>query len=162
APAINKLRHGLMAEHVDPLPKGGHILEVGCGGGQLALELAELRSDLTIVGLDLSPLMVARAERRTRHLRDRVRFVEGTALELAFGAAEFDAVFSIGSIKHWPDQAAGLRECVRVLKPGGRLVVAELDRSCHLEDARKFVSNWRMPRAFRPVVLPLFRTFVVG
>jgi SAM-dependent methyltransferase len=68
----------------------------------------------------------------------------------------------VGSIKHWPDPARGLRECLRVLRPGAPLIVAEVDRGCHLDDARAFVARWRMPRLLRPLALVLFRTYVAG
>jgi SAM-dependent methyltransferase len=91
-----------------------------------------------------------------------VRFVQGSALELPFEAGDFDAVVSIGSIKHWPDAARGLAECARVLRPGGPLFVVEVDRGCRWDDARAFVDDWRMPRALRPLGLALFRTWVAG
>jgi SAM-dependent methyltransferase len=71
-------------------------------------------------------------------------------------------VVSVGSIKHWPDPRRGLAECVRALRPGGRLVIAEVDRGCLLDDARRFVARWRMPSPLRPLGLVLFRTFVAG
>ncbi len=162
APAIGKLRAQLLDSYVAELPVGARVLEVGSGGGQLALEVARARPDLEWVGVDLSPAQVARATRRTRHLGARVRFVEASALALPFAARDFDAVVSIGSIKHWPDPARGLHECVRVLRPGAPLFVVEVDRGCRWEDARAFVAAWRMPRGLRPLGLVVFRTWVAG
>jgi SAM-dependent methyltransferase len=162
APAISDLRDQALGDRLKDLPLGARVLEVGAGGGQLAVDLAARRPDLRIVGLDLSPEQVARARRRTEHVRDRVDFVQGSALDLPFAAGELDAVISIGSIKHWPDPARGVAECVRVLRPGGLLTIVEVDRGCRLEEARSFVGKWRMPGAFRPLGLLLFRTFVAG
>jgi ubiquinone/menaquinone biosynthesis C-methylase UbiE len=164
APAVAELRAGVQDSFVAELPPGARVLEVGSGGGQLAVDLATRRRDVTIVGVDLSPAQVARAARRAEKagVADRVTFTDGNALELPVDDAAFDAVVSIGSIKHWPDPAQGLRECVRALRPGGRLVVVEVDRSCLLDDARAFVARWRMPAAMRPLALVLFRTFVAG
>ena len=162
APAIGRLRAGLLEQHLAGLPAGAALLEVGSGGGQLALEVAARRPDLSLVGVDLSPAQVARATRRTQHLGERVCFRQGSALDLPFEARRFDAVVSIGSIKHWPDPGRGLAECARVLRPGGQLIVVEVDRGCRFDDARAFVGHWRMPRALRPLGLALFRTWVAG
>jgi ubiquinone/menaquinone biosynthesis C-methylase UbiE len=162
APAVIGLSAALEADMLDRLPRGARVLEVGSGGGQLAVRIAERRPDVSIVGLDLSPEQVARASRRARALGDRVRFVEGSALEMPFADASFDAVLSVASLKHWPDQARGMRECVRVLVPGGALAVIEGDRGCRLDDARAFVGRWRMPRLLRPLALLFFRTLVAG
>ena len=164
APAIGTLRAKLLDTYVAELPRGARVLEVGAGGGQLALEVARTRPDLDWTGLDLSPAQVARATRRAAQagVAGGVRFVEGSALDLPFADRDFDAVVSIGSIKHWPDPARGLAECVRVLRPGAPLFVVEVDRGCRWDDARAFVDDWRMPRVLRPFGLVLFRTWVAG
>jgi len=153
-------------EFLGKVSKGGAVLDVGCGGGQLVRHLAALRPDLKLTGLDLSKEQVARAAKRSGALDGRAafmpRFVQGSALEIPFGDGEFDFVVSVASIKHWPDQTKGLRECIRVLKPGGTLLVAEADRACTLDSARAFVSHWHIPSAFRPLALMGFRTFVAG
>lgn len=162
APAVSELRAGAQADFVVGLPAGARVLEVGSGGGQLAVDLAGLRPDVTITGVDLSPAQVARARRRAAGHGERVRFVAGSALALPVDDAGFDAVVSVASIKHWPDPAQGLRECVRALRPGGRLLIVEVDRGCQLDDARRFVARWRLPPPLRPLALVLFRTFVAG
>jgi ubiquinone/menaquinone biosynthesis C-methylase UbiE len=162
APSVFGLATALERQVLDALPSGARVLEVGSGGGQLAMRVAAQRHDLTIVGLDLSHDQTARASRRARGLAPRVSFVCGSALELPFADATFDAVVSVASIKHWPDQLKGLRECVRVLRPGGALAVAEADRGCRYEDAKAFVARWRILPPFRPVALAFFRTIVAG
>jgi SAM-dependent methyltransferase len=164
APAVADLGQSLLGTFVDLLPDRGKVLDVGCGGGQLVCWLAEIRPTAEIVGLDLSQEQVERATRRASEqgISERVRFVQGSALELPFEADCFDAVTSVASIKHWPDQDKGLWECVRVLKPGGWLLVFEADRGCRFEDATRLVRGWRMPRALRPFGLALFRTWVAG
>jgi SAM-dependent methyltransferase len=164
APAVADLGQSLLGQFVDLLPDRGRVLDVGCGGGQLACRLAEVRQSAEIVGVDLSHEQVERAKRRAREqsLAGRVSFVQGSALELPFEAGGFDAVTSVASIKHWPDRARGLEECLRVLKAGGWLLVFEADRGCQFEDAVRLVRGWRMPRALRPFGLALFRTWVAG
>lgn len=164
APAVADLRRGVEDSFVHQLPPGARVLEVGSGGGQLAVDLATRRRDVTLTGVDLSDAQVARATRRAQQagVGDRAQFTQGNALELPVDDAAFDAVVSIGSIKHWPDPARGLAECTRALRKGGRLVIVEVDRGCLLDDARSFVARWRMPASMRPLGLVLFRTFVAG
>ncbi len=144
------------------LPRGATLLDVGCGGGQTTVAVAELLPELRITGLDLNAGQVQRARRRAAAASAQVSFVEGSALELPFDDASFDLVVSIASIKHWPDQARGMAECLRVLRPGGELVVVEADRGCRLGDARSFLQASKVPSFLGPVALAMFRTWVAG
>ncbi|MFW6067177.1 MAG: methyltransferase domain-containing protein [Myxococcota bacterium] len=164
AEAVAEMRDVLWGELTQGLPQDARILDVGCGGGQIAIAIARERPWAEVTGLDLSHDQVERARQRAREakLDGRLRFVQGTALDLPFPDETFDVVFSIASIKHWPDQARGLAECTRVLAPGGKLVVVEADRGCRHEDAAAFVSRFRIPRVLRPLALAAFRTWVAG
>jgi ubiquinone/menaquinone biosynthesis C-methylase UbiE len=164
AEAVAEMRGVLWEELTEGLPQDERILDVGCGGGQIAIDIAKQRPFAEVTGLDLSHDQIRRAQARAREAQvtGRLRFVQGTVLDLPFPDESFDVVFSIASIKHWPDQARGLAECVRVLAPEGRLVVVEADRGCRHEDAAEFVSRFRLPRIFRPMALGAFRTWVAG
>ena len=84
-------------------------------------------------------------------------------MDLPFPNDTFDAVISSGSIKHWPDQARGVGEMIRVLKPEGLLVIIEADRGCtSFEDAQTFVDRWRLPHPMPRLCLPFFRTYIAG
>ena len=159
APAVAELLARNLGEILDGIRRGAQVLDVGCGGGHALELLAARRPDLRLHGVDLSPGQVGRARNR---LGDRATIVEGSALKLPYASNRFDLVFSDASIKHWPNPARGLRECVRVLRPGGHLVVTEADRGCRFEDAAAFVRRWRFPRAVFPLNLALFRTWVAG
>jgi ubiquinone/menaquinone biosynthesis C-methylase UbiE len=162
APAVLTFAPAFEARLAARARAGGEVLEVGSGGGQLAAWAAGRHPNVRWTGLDLSPEQVARARRRARAWADRVRFVEGSALDLPFADGSFDAVISVASIKHWPDPARGLGECARVLRSGGLLLVAEADRGCRHEDARSFVTRWAVPPPARALALAFFRTFVAG
>jgi ubiquinone/menaquinone biosynthesis C-methylase UbiE len=153
--------HGTFAKR---LGHGDRVLDIGCGGGQHTVELANQRPDVRLVGLDLSAEFVRRARQRASaaQLGSRVEFVKGNALALPFEAEEFDHVYSIGSIKHWPDMAQGLAECLRVLKPGGQLLVGEAHRGCRFPDVVAWTRNSRVPRPLQIVLHLYFRTFVAG
>jgi SAM-dependent methyltransferase len=138
------------------------LLDVGCGGGRFAIRLAERFPEIRVVGLDLSPEQIARAKRRGAPLDERVSFVEGSATDMPFDEGEFDIVYSLGSLKHWTDPAQGLRECVRVLRPGGYLWLIEGDRGCRHEDVHGFISTWNIPVAARRLAAAFYRVAVVG
>ncbi|MGH3641775.1 MAG: class I SAM-dependent methyltransferase, partial [Mycobacterium sp.] len=148
---------------IDEIVAGcGSVLEVGCGGGQLACRLTEHHPGLRVTGVDLAVEQVERATRRANTLpadrRGRLDFQTASALELPFRDNSFDAAVSIGSIKHWPDQARGLREMVRVLKDGGLIVVAELDRGGRSDDIRALARTFKFTALLRPLYLLVVRT----
>lgn len=160
APAVAALKGTLMPRLLADMPSGGRLLDVGCGGGQVAIDIAAQRPDLEVTGLDLSADQVRRATVRARAAGAPVSFVQGSALELPFADGAFDAVISIASIKHWPDQARGVAECARV--SAGLVAIIEADRGCRLPDAAAFVRRWAVPPPLRPIALAAFRTWVAG
>lgn len=162
APAVLAMGERIAGELAGQIADDAQVLDVGCGGGHLALDIAARRAGARVTGLDLSAEQVARAAARAKARGLAVQFVQGSALDLPFDSGSFDVVTSVASIKHWPDQARGLRECVRVLRAGGRLVVFEADRGCRLGDAQDFVRRWALPRPLRLPALAAFRTWVAG
>lgn len=155
APAVFQARDRIFLETkvLESLPSAARVLDVGCGGGQIAAELARTNPCFSVFGLDLAMPQVRKARKRS----DAARFVPGSALDLPFPDASFDLVYSIGSIKHWPDRIRGLDECVRVLRPGGRLLVLDIDRECTDEESRAFIRQTRFPKIIRPLWLKIFR-----
>jgi len=107
-------------------PGAGRVLDVGCGTGYLLRELARRLPGATdLAGVDAAPSMVEVA-RATTLADPRLHFSHGFAEQLHYPAASFDLVVSTTSFDHWADQRAGLRECARVLEPGGQLVLTDL------------------------------------
>ena len=110
----------------DRLPAEGRILEVGCGPGSFAEEVV----GRDLVCLDPLPEMLRCAESRVNPKRaargdSAVEFVEATAEDLPFDDNSFDAVCSLFSFRDWYDKRAGLSEVLRVLKPGGIIVIVD-------------------------------------
>jgi len=106
---------GFSVMYLRSLP-GGEMLDVGCGAGAQLVQLREL--GWRVVGVDLDTRAVELAT-RLHHLDVR----QGTLEEQRFPSDRFDAVTLSHTIEHVHDPMGLVRECGRVLKPGGRLVV---------------------------------------
>ncbi len=105
-------------------PRPHRIVDVGCGTGYLLRSLAVRCSDAdSLCGIDPSPSMIELANREAPD--DRLSFSVGVAERLPYPDGTFDLVVSTTSFDHWSDQLAGLRECARILVPGGRLVLVD-------------------------------------
>ncbi|GAA1102721.1 methyltransferase domain-containing protein [Nocardiopsis composta] len=111
---------------LDPRP-GQRILDVGCGTGSPALRLAR-RQEVEIVGISISPrqIEVAAEGAREAGVDDRVRYEVADAMSLPYPDDSFDGVMALESMVHMPDKVQVLREIARVLRPGGRVSIADL------------------------------------
>ena len=116
----------------------GKILDVACGTGTNFRYLPET---VELVGIDISPEMLARAEDRLTELDTDGTLLQMDAQNLDFADDSFDAVISSLSTCTFPDPVAALREMSRVCKPGGTIRLVEHGRS----DVRPIASyqEWR-------------------
>ena len=110
-----------------PVDRGETVLDIGSGGGLDSLVAArKVGPGGKVVGLDLSPEMVSRAHENLR-LTDlsNVIFQEFSGEALPFEDGSFDVVISNGVFNLIPGKGRMLQEACRVLKPGGRLLIAD-------------------------------------
>lgn len=106
---------------------GEAVLEIGFGPGTGLIALAQAGADVRVAGIDPSAVMVAGARRRVRGFGQRVEVVEGTAAALPWDEGHFDAACAANSVQLWQPRAASMAEVLRVLRPGGRLVLSVVD-----------------------------------
>ena len=109
------------------LSAGRALLDVACGSGGPALRIAGA-TGCAVMGIDLHEQAIAgaRALAASRGLSDRARFELADArTRLPFPDLSFDAITCIDAINHLPDRAAVVREFMRVLRPGGRLLFTD-------------------------------------
>lgn len=111
------------------LPSGARrILDVGCGSGDDVLLLAErLGSQVLLVGIDWDAAAIEEAARKARNVALSVRFAVGDARYLAFGDESFDLVRADHLLGACAELPRVLGELVRVLAPGGRLLLHDAE-----------------------------------
>ena len=127
---------------LESLPAGTTVLDVGCGiGGSSRILAREYGFDVT--GITISPGQVARAKALTP---DGIpaQFQVDDAMNLSFEADSFDVVWCIEAGPHMPDKAVFAQELMRVLKPGGILVVADWNQRDARQQPLNLWEGWVM------------------
>lgn len=109
--------------------KGGErVLDVGCGVGDDVFDLASrVGPSGHVTGVDLSASFIEEARRRAERRNLRVAFDVGDSQEMQFADGTFDAVRTERMLMHVPDPERAFAELVRVVRPGGRLAVFDMD-----------------------------------
>lgn len=122
--AINRLTD-IVGEKLDLRP-GHHLLDIGCGVGVPAIRLGQ-RVEARITGVTISEWQVQEATRRVRAagLRGQIEVELGDAATLVYPDESFDSVLVFQALQHASDRGQWLREAIRVLRPGGRVVLTE-------------------------------------
>lgn len=143
------------------LSDGDHILDVGCANGYSTLQFASQRA-VHIRGLDYIPEMIRQARNRlgamTGALPGVADFIEGDVTALPEPSGQYDKVVCIRvliNLGNWERQLQGLRECARVLRPGGMLLLSEATLQ-GWQRLNAFRREWRLP----DIPMPRFNQYL--
>lgn len=102
------------------------MLDVGCGPGVIVQALAEAYPESEVCGLDASADRLAEGQRRCEHIPN-VRWCQSNAMSMVLPSASFDLVFSRFLFEYLPHRDQALQEMIRVCRPGGLIVLQDLD-----------------------------------
>jgi ubiquinone/menaquinone biosynthesis C-methylase UbiE len=131
-----------------PVVQGRCILEVGCGTGNFSLTLVQ--QGARVVGLDCSLPMLARARAKLSEPDAPLTLVQAQAARLPFADETFDGAMCILTLDFISQRETALAEMTRVLRPGGFLSVAMLNRYS-LWTAKRTIRSWFKPSLWREV-----------
>ncbi|WP_047863773.1 class I SAM-dependent methyltransferase [Rubrobacter aplysinae] len=128
----NEREVDLIAEMVE-LDRSGTYLDLGCSAGLytrgLSLVLDELSRESDMIGIDISPNMLREATSRSLAAGTTPSFARADTHELPFQSSSFVGVVCGGTLNELGDPALALRECARILKPGGRIAIMGILKS---------------------------------
>jgi arsenite methyltransferase len=127
------------------LASGEDVLDIGCGAGTDTLVAAQMVAPAgRVTGIDMTPEMLSKARAAAAEMGvTNVDFVNGDVEQLPFAAESFDVVLSNGVIDLIPDKDAVFSEIFRVLRPGGRLQIADVTIQRPVsEEGRREIDLW--------------------
>jgi len=109
------------------IPRGGDVLDLCAGTGDVALEIVRQGSGARVIAVDNCEPMLIRGLHKAKRANaaDQIRFAVAPAEELPFADATFDRAFVAFGVRNIADRRRGLREMARVLKPDGRAIILE-------------------------------------
>ncbi|MEK7794756.1 MAG: class I SAM-dependent methyltransferase, partial [Candidatus Hydrogenedentota bacterium] len=146
---------------IQRLCDGDHVLDVGCANGYTTIQLASQRR-LRIKGVDYIPEMITHARRNlsafTSKLPSSVEFDVGNVLELAEPDSTYDKVVVVRviiNLRDWRHQAGSLAHCIRVLKPGGELLLSEATLQ-GWQSMNRFRKEWGL----QEIAMPSFNQYL--
>lgn len=143
---------------------GSRVLDAGCGEGNVAMYLAE-HHGLKVDAIDLLNFNItnAKANATRQNQGQNVTFQVGTYMQLPYADNSFDAVYTMETLVHAPDYREALSEFLRVLKPGGKLVLFEYTLKPEAEVTQsEEVGMQRIKQINRVAAMPAFDEFTFG
>ena len=129
--------------HLWPLPDAGHLIDLGCGPGEILLKLADQLPGYRLVGIDGSaPMLDYAAQRTSADVAQRVRWVQARLPALGNANGHYQAIISNSLLHHLAEPEALWRSIKGQLAPNGVYFVMDLLRPCSEAQAAAIVANY--------------------
>jgi ubiquinone/menaquinone biosynthesis C-methylase UbiE len=147
-----RIMRRIVARRAAHLVPSGQVLDLGCGPGFLAIELARRNVGIHVTGVDLSPGMLQQATRNAANagMTAQTDFQLGDAQQMTVPDASIDLVMSTLSLHHWEQPVAALDEIACVLRPGGSYLLVDFRRDM---PAPAWAVVWLLTSILAPRVL---------
>ena len=140
----NAFLNNFMIDILD-VQKNDHILEIGFGTGKVLYELAKNINNGIFEGIDFSPPMIEVAERKNKKFIEQGRIIlhQGDFMDYSFAKNNFDKILSCNTVYFWAEPEDYLKKIRRILKPGGKAVIAFEDKG-HLTNRSLDADTFRL------------------
>ena len=147
-----------LSEEIVSNLKKGIILDLGTGPGYLPIEIVKRSPSIKVHGIDLSTRLIRMAQTNASEagVTDRLGFETGNAAEMRFGNDSYDMVISTGMLHHLKNPLKMLRECYRVLKPGGEAWIYDPAQVSGHIDPKKLKASLTLSERLMYMLFPLF------
>jgi ubiquinone/menaquinone biosynthesis C-methylase UbiE len=136
------------------------VLEVAPGPGYFSIELAKL-GRFSITGLDLSPTFVKMASQKAAEAGVKVDFMQGSASNMPLPKESFDFLLCRAAFKNFAAPVGALREICRVLKPGGRALIIDLNHDASPDETDRAVDGMSLSGFNKALTKLIFRHFLL-
>jgi ubiquinone/menaquinone biosynthesis C-methylase UbiE len=146
----------LVRRVAEQIPRGSQVLEIACGPGNFAIELAKL-GNYRISGIDSRHRMVQIARRNAAKAGVDVDFRQGNTAGVPYASRSFDFLLCRAAFKNFSQPVRALQEIYRVLKPGGRALIIDLRSDASQEFVREAVDAMGLGRVDRWITRLAFR-----
>lgn len=148
---LNKVVYPALIKELNP-EFAMQVLDACSGSGRLALTLMRLLPGATICGVELSPGMLdlARAHAESAGVADRLMFRMEDVAATSFDDGQFDAAISYGSLHHWKNPQVVFAELVRIVRPGGQILIGDWRRDpvpLHFFNSLRGTLEWSLIEA---------------
>jgi len=139
-----------LAEEIVLTLEAGRLLDLGTGPGHLPIEIVKRAPSIWVDGIDLSRSLIRRARSNASRagVAERLHFQVGNASRLRSADQSYDMVISTGMLHTLKDPVKVLRECNRVLRPGGKAWIFDPARVCSCVDIRRWKATFTLWERF--------------
>ena len=157
-PPFKLLRKKVISQ-LKKLNLAGNLIDLGCGSGNLIIQIANSFPNLELIGVDVSNEIISIAEKQAKEhsVESRITFKIGNVTNLPFPDNSIDFIVSTFSLHHWSEPIKGFKEIFRVLKKNGTCLIFDFRRNSRrfFYEFLTFATKVVVPKALKRINEPL-------